>query len=58
MGRIILAVITTILFGCAGILIGMQINLEGYLGVVFSIATMGAFIIDAITNQNQPDSKT
>ena len=51
MGRIILAVIATILFGCVGILIGMQCNLGGDLGIIFSITTMGAFILEAITNR-------
>ena len=48
---IILAVIATILFGCVGILIGMQCNLGGDLGIIFSITTMGAFILEAITNR-------
>ena len=43
LGKIIAAIIATILFGYLGIIIGATLNLEGYLGVIFAIATMGAF---------------
>ena len=48
MGRIIIAILVTILMGYVGIIIGVMFNLEGYLGVIFAIATMGAFILHAI----------
>jgi len=48
MRKIITAIIATIVFGYIGIIIGAAINLEGYLGVIFAIATMGAFILHAI----------
>lgn len=48
MGKIIVAVITTILLGCIGFIVGAVLNLEGYLGVIFSIATMGGFILHSI----------
>ena len=48
MGKIITAIIATIVFGYIGIIIGAMLNLEGYLGIIFAIATMGAFILHAI----------
>ncbi len=51
MGKIVLAIIATIVLGYVGIIIGAMLNLEGYLGVIFSIATMGAFILHAIENK-------
>ena len=51
MGKIVVAVIMTIIMGYIGIIIGAMLNLEGYLGVIFSITTMGAFILHAIENK-------
>jgi len=51
MGKIVIAIIVTIVFGYVGIIIGAMLNLEGYLGVIFSIVTMGAFILHAIENK-------
>lgn len=51
MGRIIIAILVTILMGYVGIIIGVMFNLEGYLGVIFAIATMGAFILHAIDSK-------
>ena len=51
MGKIIIAIIATVLFGYIGIIIGAMLNLEGYLGVIFSIATMGAFILHSIESK-------
>lgn len=51
MGKIVIAIIATIVFGYVGIIIGAMFNLEGYLGVIFSIATMGALILHAIENK-------
>lgn len=51
MGKIVIAIIATILFGYAGIIIGAMLNCEGYLGVIFSIAIMGAFILHAIESK-------
>lgn len=48
MGKIIKAVIVTVIMGYVGIIIGAALNLEGYLGIIFSIATMGAYILYAI----------
>ena len=42
------AFILTVIMGLIGIYLGAFLNLEGYLGIIFSIATMGAFIISAI----------
>lgn len=44
----ILASIMTIVLGYIGFIIGGALNLDGYLGIVFAIATMGYFILDAI----------
>lgn len=51
MGRIIIAILVTILMGYIGIIIGAMLNLEGYLGIIFAIATMGAFILHAIDSK-------
>ena len=51
MGKIIFAVIATVIIGYIGFIIGAMLNLEGYLGVVFSIATMGAFILHSIESK-------
>ncbi len=51
MGRIIIAILVTILMGYVGIIIGAMLNLEGYLGIIFAIATMGAFILYAIDSK-------
>ena len=48
MGKIVIAIIATIVFGYIGIIIGAMLNLEGYLGIVFAIAVVGIFILDAI----------
>ena len=39
MGKIIVAILATILMGYVGIIIGAMLNLEGYLGIIFEIAT-------------------
>ena len=51
MKKIANAIIATILFGYVGIIIGAMLNLEGYLGVIFAIATMGAFILHSIESK-------
>lgn len=51
MGKIIVAILATILMGYVGIIIGAMLNLEGYLGIIFAIATMGAFILHAIDSK-------
>lgn len=51
MGKIIVAIVATVILGYVGIIIGAALNLEGYLGVIFSIATMGAFILHAIESK-------
>lgn len=48
MVKIVIAIIATIIFGYIGIIIGAMFNLEGYLGIIFSVATMGAFILHSI----------
>jgi len=42
------ALIVTFISGFIGIYLGAFLNLEGYLGVILSIATMGYFIIKSI----------
>lgn len=46
--RKVLAVILTTVAGYIGFILGAILNLEGYLGIVFAIATMGYFVLDAI----------
>ncbi len=46
--KIAVAMITTIIMGYIGFIFGAMLNLEGYLGIVFAIATMGAFILHSI----------
>ena len=48
MSNAILAFILTIVAGLIGIYLGAVINIEGYLGVILSVATMGGFIIFSI----------
>lgn len=48
MGKAITAFILTVIMGMFGIYLGAYLNLEGYLGSVFAIATMGAFIISSM----------
>ena len=36
-----------------GFILGAALNLEGYLGIVFAIAVMGYFILDAIEKNNE-----
>lgn len=44
----VLAMIITIVAGYIGFVLGAALNLEGYLGIVFAIAVMEYFILDAI----------
>ena len=46
--RKFVAVILTIVAGYIGFILGAILNLEGYLGIVFAIAVMGYFILEAI----------
>lgn len=46
--RKVVAVISTIVAGYIGFILGAILNLEGYLGIVFAIAVMGYFVMDAI----------
>lgn len=50
MSKAILAFILTIVAGLIGIYLGAAIYLEGYLGIILSVATMGGFIISTIEN--------
>lgn len=51
MKRATKATIATIVFGIIGMYLGATINLEGYLAIIFAIATMGYFIIEAIEDR-------
>ena len=46
--RKFVAVILTIVAGYIGFILGAILKLEGYLGIVFAIAVMGCFVMDAI----------
>lgn len=52
MRKALLAFIATFLAGLFGVYWGASINLEGYLGIILSIATMGAFIVSAIESRH------
>jgi len=47
----VLGLIWMIVAGLFGICLGLAINLEGYLGIIFEIAVMGFFIIRAIEDK-------
>ena len=40
--------IITILVAFLGLMIGLALNLEGWLGIIFAIAIVGVFIVEAI----------
>ena len=44
----VLLFISTVIAAYIGFIIGAALNLEGYLGIVFAIAVVGMFILDAI----------
>ena len=44
----VLLFILTVIAAYVGFIIGAALNLEGYLGIVFAIAVVGIFILDAI----------
>ena len=52
MSRPVHALTSTAAAVFAGIYIGAAFNLEGYLGIILSIATLGFFIIQAIEDKN------
>ena len=52
MSRPVQALISTAAAGFAGIYIGAAFNLEGYLGIILSIATLGFFIIQTIEDKD------
>lgn len=54
MKKPVIAFIVTLIAGVIGLYVGAGLNMEGYLGVIAAIATMGAFIISGI---NRNDSK-
>lgn len=42
------AFIVTIFIGVFGIYLGAILNLEGYLGIILAIATIGSYIVSSI----------
>ena len=44
----VLLFILTVIAAYLGFIVGAALNLEGYLGIVFAIAVVGIFILDAI----------
>ena len=40
--------IATVVAAYIGFIIGAALNLEGYLGIVFAIAVVGIYLLDAI----------
>ncbi len=57
MKRSVKALIVTFMSGIIGIFLGASMNLEGYLGVILSIATVGYFIISAIEDIQKNERK-
>ena len=47
MKKVIMFIITVVA-AYIGFIIGAALNLEGYLGVVFAIAVVGIYLLDAI----------
>ena len=45
--------IITILVAFLGLMIGLALNLEGWLGIIFAIAIVGVFIVEAIEKKKQ-----
>ena len=50
-GQILLSIVVTITSGIIGLFIGAAMNMEGYSGVICSIASASAFIRDAINKK-------
>jgi hypothetical protein len=48
MSKAISAFAMTVIMGLFGIYLGAAINLEGYLGIILAVATMGAFIVSSL----------
>ena len=44
----VLLFVSTIIAAYIGFIIGAALNLEGYLGIVFALAAVGIFILDAV----------
>lgn len=44
----VLLFVTTVVAAYIGFILGAALNLEGYLGIVFAIAVVGIFLLDAI----------
>ena len=57
MKKILIPVIVTIIAGYIGIMIGACMNMEGYLGNIFAIASMGGFILKAIGEKAPTDTE-
>lgn len=53
MKKSIKVLIMTSIVGYVGIYIGAFMNLEGYLGVILAISTMGYFIVSSIEDISQ-----
>ena len=58
MKKVLVPIIVTIMAGYVGIIIGASINVEGYLGNIFAIASMGGFILKAIEGKKPIDTET
>lgn len=52
MKNVVISVAATILAGIIGVYVGVALNLEGYLGIIFSIAAMGGCIIHTIEKKS------
>ena len=57
MKKVLIPVVVTIIAGYLGVAIGGRMNMEGYLGNIFAIASMGGFILKAIEEKKPADTE-
>ena len=57
MKKVLIPVLVTVIAGYLGIMIGAGLNVEGYLGNIFAIASMGGFILKAIEEKKPADTE-
>ena len=57
MKKVLIPVVVTIIAGYLGVAIGDRMNMEGYLGNIFAIASMGGFILKAIEEKKPADTE-
>lgn len=53
MSKAITASLVTAIIGLLGIYLGAAINLEGYLGIIFVVASATGFIVSSLDNNKK-----